>query len=234
MAAKDAAMPSPFPGMNPYLEQDDAWHDFHHRFATAAAEVIAEQVRPRYLVKIDENLFIHELPAERRGFLSAVDIERQPFVEIRDRASRQVIAIIELLSPSNKYAGADREQYLAKRGRVLHSPTHLVEIDLMRGGGRMPGVELGDASYGVLVSRSQERPRADLWPIGLRERLPVVPIPLREGEPEASLDLESLLHRIYDAAGYEDYIYAGRPQLGLSGEDAVWAAQFVPRPATSG
>jgi hypothetical protein len=24
-------MPSPFPGMNPYLETDDAWHDFHEK-----------------------------------------------------------------------------------------------------------------------------------------------------------------------------------------------------------
>ena len=25
-------MPSPFPGMNPYLEQPDVWHDFHQGF----------------------------------------------------------------------------------------------------------------------------------------------------------------------------------------------------------
>jgi hypothetical protein len=25
-------MPSPFPGMNPWLEQDDVWEDFHSRY----------------------------------------------------------------------------------------------------------------------------------------------------------------------------------------------------------
>jgi hypothetical protein len=41
-------MPSPFPGMNPYLEQDDVWHDFHERFLPAAAEAIGVQVQPDY------------------------------------------------------------------------------------------------------------------------------------------------------------------------------------------
>jgi hypothetical protein len=35
-------MPSPFPGMNPWLEQDALWHDFHQRFLTAMSEAIAE------------------------------------------------------------------------------------------------------------------------------------------------------------------------------------------------
>ena len=61
-------MPSPFPGMNPYLEQEDAWHDFHERFMPLAAERIAAQVDPRYIVKIDEHVYIHELSAEQRRF----------------------------------------------------------------------------------------------------------------------------------------------------------------------
>ena len=51
-------MPSPFPGMNPYLEQEDAWHDFHERFLPLVAERIAAQVDPRYIVKIDEHIYI--------------------------------------------------------------------------------------------------------------------------------------------------------------------------------
>jgi hypothetical protein len=37
-------MPSPFPGMNPYLEQDDVWHDFQKRFIARAADTVAVQV----------------------------------------------------------------------------------------------------------------------------------------------------------------------------------------------
>ncbi|REJ95816.1 MAG: DUF4058 family protein, partial [Planctomycetota bacterium] len=47
-------MPSPFPGMNPYLEQPDVWHDFHERFCPAVSDALVPQTRPAYIVKIDE------------------------------------------------------------------------------------------------------------------------------------------------------------------------------------
>jgi hypothetical protein len=54
-------MPSPFPGMNPYLEQEEAWHDFHERFMPVAAEALEAQVGPNSIVKIDEQVYVHEL-----------------------------------------------------------------------------------------------------------------------------------------------------------------------------
>jgi len=39
-------MPSPFPGMNPYLEQEGLWPDFHERFCPLVAELLTGQVRP--------------------------------------------------------------------------------------------------------------------------------------------------------------------------------------------
>ena len=42
-------MPSPFPGMNPFLEQDDAWHDFHEKIIPMIAERLVVQVRPEYI-----------------------------------------------------------------------------------------------------------------------------------------------------------------------------------------
>src|SRR5262245_48151165 len=74
-------MPSPFPGMNPYLEQDDAWHDFHERFLPHAAESISGQLAAHYVVKIDEHVYIHEPPAEQRTFIGRGDVlvaSRQP------------------------------------------------------------------------------------------------------------------------------------------------------------
>ncbi len=252
-------MPSPFPGMNPYLEQDHVWHDFHERFCPAVAELLTPQVRPGYVARIDEHVYIHELPAEPRRLagradvavaqtvatsgvqttaavlepptrvqLPAIDIERLAFVEIRDRLDRRVITVIELLSPTNKYAGPDREQHLMKRGQLLASGTHFVEIDLLRGGPRLPLVGLPQCDYYALVSRAEQRPEADVYAVRLRQRLPVIPIPLRAPHPAAQLDLQALLHRIYDAAGYEDDIYTGEPQPGLSRDDAAWARQLLP------
>lgn len=67
-------MSSPFPGMNPYLEQPDAWHDFHNAFCLAIREAIVPQVRPRYVAKLDEHVFIHELSAEERRFVGRGDV----------------------------------------------------------------------------------------------------------------------------------------------------------------
>jgi Protein of unknown function (DUF4058) len=67
-------MPSPFPGMNPYLEREAAWHDFHERFIPAAAEEIGRQVRPAYIVRIDENVYVHELPEGDRRLLGRPDM----------------------------------------------------------------------------------------------------------------------------------------------------------------
>jgi hypothetical protein len=58
--------------------------------------------------------------------------------------------------------------------------------------------------------------------------LPVIPIPLRSDEPAARLDLQEVLHLVYDAAAYEDYIYEGEPEPRLRPADAKWARQFLP------
>jgi hypothetical protein len=252
-------MPSPFPGMNPYLEQDDVWHDFHERLIPSVAELLEAGVGPNYIVKIDEQVYVHELPQGERSLLGrsdvflarsaaggeragstallqapatvrvpAFDMESLSFVEIRDRSSREVVTAIEILSPANKRPGPDREQYLAKRARFLASPAHFVEIDLLRGGPRMPFEELlPPCDYYILVSRVEDRPSSGLWPIRLRSELPVVPVPLRKPDKDAPLDLKRALDRVHDAAGYAKYIYAGRPGPDLAAEDGEWAKKVL-------
>jgi Protein of unknown function (DUF4058) len=174
-------------------------------------------------------LAVLEAPAEVR--LPAQDIERVPFLEVRDRRGRELVTVIELLSPSNKRSGEDRQQYLAKRRELLRSPAHLVEIDLLRGWAPMPADDRPEGDYSVLVSRSERRPAAEFWPLGLRDRLPVIPIPLRPSDPDGRVDLQEVLHQAHDRPGYEHFIYEGAPEPPLSTEDAEWAKQFIPRTA---
>ena len=47
-------------------------------------------------------------------------------------------------------------------------------------------------------------------------------------DADARLDLQEALNHLYDAAGYEDYIYTGAPQPPLHPDDAAWARQFLP------
>jgi hypothetical protein len=247
--------------MNPYLEQNDTWEDFHHSFLIHAREALTGQVGPNYLVKIEVRLILHELSAEERRFigradvgviapptaassasspaafaapvelqLPAVEVERHSSIEIRDRRNRRVVTVIELLSPSNKAPGSDRDDYLAKRRQVLAGMTHLVEIDLRRGGKRPTPPELPACEYYVLVSRYEQRPKLLFWPFGLRQRLPVVPIPLLAPDPDAALDLHAVLDRTYDAAGYGKYIYGESPDPPLSAKDEAWARTFAAEP----
>jgi hypothetical protein len=247
--------------MNPFLEQDDAWHDFHEKFLPAVAERLVPRVRPDYIVKIDEHVYVHELPHEPRRLLGRADVsvapssspaparpvagvleaparvslpapdfERLSFVEIRDRHSRELVTVIELLSPSNKRPGADRDQYLAKRQTLLNSRVHLVEIDLLRGGRPMPLDGRPDCSYSILVSRSEDRPQAGFWPLSLRDRLPVVPVPLRAPHGDVPLDLQDVLDRIYDTSSYADYLYEGSPEPPLKPDDEQWAIGLLSGP----
>jgi hypothetical protein len=244
--------------MNPYLEQDDAWEDFHHNFITRAQEALAPQVGENYFVKVEVRLYLHELSAEERRYfgradvgvtgpaenqppesarslaaplqlsLPNVEVERYSWIEIRDRRSRRVVTVLELLSPTNKTTGPDRDEYVSKRARILMSSTHLVEIDLRRGGQRPTPPVLPPCDYYALVSRAQDRPQLGMWPINLRDPLPVIPVPLTPPDPDVILDLQALLHRVYDTAGYGKYIYAETPYPSLSPADAAWAQQFVP------
>jgi hypothetical protein len=254
-------VPSPFPGMNPYLEQESVWQDFHVSFIPTLREILNRELAPNYVVKVEEYVFIHELPAEQRRAIGradlivgdktrtqpthaqtgvmtapayafipavAVDEERHPYLSVIDRTSKQVITVIELLSPSNKNHGGDHDDYLKKRRNFFSSGIHVLEIDLLRGGPRLPFDDLPNCDYLIAVSRAEERPRVEIWPLGLRDPLPVIPVPLRAPDADAPIDLKQALDRAYDAAGYAKYIYEGAPQPPLILGDAVWARQFLP------
>lgn len=257
-------MPSPFPGMNPYLERDTVFNDFQTSAILVISELLSTQLPDPFDALIGEHLYTRELSAEERGFVGhadiaavadrssaktagiavspapaygivplAVDEEQIPYLEIRDRESDHLLTVIELLSPSNKYAGADREKYLQKRYEIMKTDANLVEIDLLRGGPRLPLVGMPECDYCALVGRATERPRVGIWPIQLRERLPVVPIPLREPFADIRLDLQEMLNTVYDRSGYQRRIYRGNPQPALRPEDASWAQKFVPVPQAS-
>jgi hypothetical protein len=98
-----------------------------------------------------------------------------------------------------------------------------MEIDLLRGGRPMALENRPKCDYSVLVSRAEAPPWAGFWPVRLRQRLPVIPIPLLPADPDARIDLQEVFHHVYDSAGYADFIYAGKPEPRRSSKDAVWA-----------
>jgi hypothetical protein len=100
-------------------------------------------------------------------------------VEVIDLADRSLATAIEVPSATTK-VGDGRARYIVKRNRLLASSSHLMELDLLRSGRRVPMADpLPDAPYLVVFSRAGQRPATDVWPIPLRQSLPAVPIPLR-------------------------------------------------------
>jgi Protein of unknown function (DUF4058)/Transposase Tn5 dimerisation domain len=50
-------MQNPFPGMNPYLEQPELWHQVHNRLIVAIADDLTPQIAPKYRVSIEERVY---------------------------------------------------------------------------------------------------------------------------------------------------------------------------------
>ena len=155
----------------------------------------------------------------------------EPRLEIFDVDNREVVTVIEVLSPTNKIRGSEgRREYLNKRRAVIASSTHLVEIDLLRSGAPVfVGQELPPHEYGVYVSRALPDARRGLfWPILLAQRLPVVWIPLRGADPDVPLDLQLVLQGQYDEAGYDvDIDYTNDPDIPLPAEATKWADDLL-------
>lgn len=131
--------------------------------------------------------------------------QRETYLVIRLQDTREIVTVLETLSPGNKRPGSDgRREYLKKRDEILQSRTHLVELDLLRGGQRMPmGTPLPAADYSVVVSRSQRRPRADAYLWTIRDLLPTILVPLNQGDPDVPLDLQAVFTTVYDRARYD-------------------------------
>ena len=248
-------MPSPFPGMNPYLEHPDIWPDFHLLCIAAIRNAIARLVSPNYIVRAEKSIYMKDdenvilalgrpdvsvatksnLPPQSSGALAVAEAPAQyripklqkrksAFIEIRTGQGERVVTVIELLSPSNK---TGRDGYAKKRRQALAGAANFVELDLLRGGPRMPIAHLQPCAYYALVSRPSDRPTVDVWAVGLRQPLPAIPIPLDPGVPEPILDLQTIVNRVYDDAVYDSSIYESEPVPALSPEDGEWAKGLV-------
>jgi hypothetical protein len=256
-------MPSPFPGMDPFIE-DQKWTGFHNRFINELGDTLVALLRPRYEVEPEERIYVETtegdthsfradvavaegLPHARRNVTSSavLDIEprvyalpmpatseeREGYLVIRKAGERAVVTVIELLSPTNKRPGSDgRREYLKKRNEVLRSSSHLVEIDLLLQGERMPTLRplVPTTDYCAFVCRADNRPQADVFEWTLGQRLPRIPIPLLPGDADAIIDLQAALTGVYDRAGYDYSIHYDEPlRLSFRPTDETWMRKVI-------
>ena len=139
---------------------------------------------------------------------------RHFLVEVRDSSKgHALVTLIEIVSPSNKRPGPDREAYEAKHYKIVASDSSLIEIDLLRAGRRVVG--------GPLLGGAT---RYQLFSVRLEERLPCIPVPLRQHEDEVQLDLQFAFQQVYDGGPYARGVvdYSQPPDLPVRPELAEW------------
>ena len=157
------------------------------------------------------------------------DQVRESYLEVRDVATNEAVTVVEILLPTNKRPGEGRRLYETKRLEVLGTRSHLLEIDLLRGGEPMRMWGDGrDSHYRILLSRAERRPRADLYAFNLQDPIPSFSLPLRVGDDEPVVELGALLHALYDRAGYDLAVdYNAETVPSLEGDDATWADSLL-------
>ncbi len=229
-------MPSPFPGMDPYIESRRDWSDFHtslgevirttlnlvlnanyYAVTTTYATYDIIQIARQDHRSISPDISIWQRTPTRTPAGGAAVIDppavqsRMPLevevritnVEVREAGTDRLITAIEILSPVNKRPGPQREQYLRKRRELFRTDVHVIEIDLLRDGQRSPlEIPPPPAAYYVSLGRGDNRPTVDVWAIGLQERLPCIPIPLIDPDPDVPLDLGAIVREVYERGAF--------------------------------
>lgn len=129
----------------------------------------------------------------------------ETFVEIRSMApERPLVTTIEVLSPTNKRYGTEGwDLYQRKRLAHLRGAANLVEIDLLRGGQRMPmATRWPDSPYVLLVSRTTTVPNCSVWRASFSSAVPAIPVPLAGSDPDVTLSLQPMIDAIYERSRY--------------------------------
>jgi len=217
--------------MDPYVEKEDQWSDFRKRFVSIVATTVERQL-PEHLATIivgrDDPDVVPSLELLSWGE-PVGELERFALLTVVEVKPRRLRALIEVLTPLHKRDGIERDSYLRARRRWINSGVDLLEIDLLRGGERLP--LLHDAELPVhdfrVVETEAAREIAALYLFTLRDRLPTVPVPLCGRLSGAALDLQQCFDHVYDTGAYRKYIHLHPPEPPLTRGDAEWAAEVL-------
>ncbi len=212
-------MPGPFPGMDPFMEL--RWGDSSTRLIVYVAETL-------------NRLLPDDLAAE-------IDCERYPLPGLDDPITDRSVHILPLrddrpvtaitfVNPWNRVPGPGRTAYERRRAWALSDGYNVVEIELVRTGEpvvaasrlKPPAAAVG-AEYRVAVTRASAANRVALYPVGLRDRLPVIAVPLRAGEADVAVGLQPLIDRVWEGRRNWRRFYARNCHPPLAESDAEWA-----------
>lgn len=216
-------MPSPFPGMDPYLEDEKLWPLFQHLMVNCLYQILLPGLVDRYRARIGQRHYV----TEQALFTSIIrDEHHEEFIEIRQRIDGRLITLVEVVSPSNKTTDGGRKIYLDKRCEGRQANVNLVEIDLVLQGQPLLDYSregLPDWDYAVSVTRATQPDRFEIYTATLQKRLPRFRLPLAADDRDTVLDLQAAFARSYEQGGFGAKTdYSRNPATKLEDEDRKW------------
>lgn len=225
-------MPSPFPGMDPYLE-GYLWPDVHHRLAAQISRLLAPQIQPKYVARleisvIEDETFEAEIgvmypdveivkmeptPEPAGGVMVAEPVVTTASLTIPIPQAR--LAAVEIRDVAEnqlvtsieiispiKKREPNLSRYRQKRERIRNAGVHLLEIDLVRRGTRVWEYSRIPDVLYAVVLTRAGASTMEVWTIKLSETLPRLPVPLRHPDKDVVLDMPAALTTVYDEAYY--------------------------------
>jgi Protein of unknown function (DUF4058) len=216
-------MPSPFPGMDPWLESPHIWGDFHQAFVCGLSAYLNELLPKGYYSRIN--------------FRLNADESKHQYAEIRN-TDHDLLTFIDFATPRNKATGPERRSYLRNRKKLLESKVSFVEFDFLRGGKAHNEKRDDDdedersslPEYSIVI-RTAEKParmcRSYSWDV--RVRAPEISIPFRPGVQRVHVDVQKIIDKVYDNGPYDQGAveYDEPPDPPLPPELANWAAECL-------
>jgi hypothetical protein len=214
-------MPSPFPGMDPYLENPALWPAFQHQLLACLYQILLPGLVDRYRGRVTERRYDSEGQGE----------QSEEMIEILSRKDDKLVTLLEVVSPANKTIAAGRQAYLDTRREAINRRAGVVEIDLVLEG--TPTLTysregLPEFDYCVSVTRSTAPDRYEIYTATLQKRLPKFKLPLGPDDRDTLLDLQSAFTRAYDLGDFGARInYDNDPPVKLKDEDGRWCDQLL-------
>jgi hypothetical protein len=159
-----------------------------------------------------------------------VEEEHDTYIQILHRPGRSLVAVLDLLSPENKEEPG-LSIYTAKRDVIVRHHVHLVEVDFLRGGQRPPlQQDYPPGDYYALIAHADQRPHAQVYTWGIRQRLPALPILLLGSDPAVWVDLAAVFTTTFDRCRYARSIDYSIPPTAVAEADRQWAVQVAQQP----
>ncbi len=221
-------MPSPLPGMDPYLEDEKLWPAFQHQLVASLDQMLRPGLVDRYRARLAQRHYV----SEQALFTSVMREEHhEEFIEIRQRNDGRLVTLVDIVSPANKTIAQGRQAYLDKRQEARHGGASLVEIDLIMQGQPLLDYSregLPDWDHAVTVTRATQPERFEIYTATLQKRLQRFKLPLAADDRDIVLDLHTAFARAYDQGGFAAKInYQRDPPTLLSDDDRKWLDQLL-------